>query len=172
MKVKFVAPSIGVTIEPDRLILYTIDPGAGVEIPLFYCSMSAYTGRGEDATSIIVSINVYGKVMYLDEEGSGYAPGCVAVRIIDSDRDAWQGEHTICHCRNVDLCIGVLEILSTIDDLDGAYLSMHGDDLNVIRNVSMTASLTAKARAIVDERYAGPGSAYRYGKIIRERRER
>lgn len=171
MKVKFVAPSIGVTIEPDRLILYTIDPGAGVEIPLFYCSMSAYTGRGEDATSIIVSINVYGKVMYLDEEGSGYAPSCVAVQIIDADRDAWQGEHMICHCRNADLCISALEILSAVDDLDGAYLSMHGDDLNVIRNVSMTASLTAKARAIVDISYAGPGSAKRYEKIRKRRKQ-
>ena len=144
---------MGVTIEPDRLILYTIDPGAGVEIPLFYCSISAYTGGGKDANSVIVSINVYGKVMYIDEEGSGYAPSCVAVQIIDANRDAWQGEHMICYCRNADLCISVLEILSTIDDLSGAYLSMHGDDLNVIRNVSMTASLTARARAIVDRRY-------------------
>lgn len=160
-----------VTIEPDRLLLYAVDLGVGVEIPLFYCSMSAYTGRGEDATSVIVSINVYGKVMYLDEEGSGYAPSCVAVQVIDANRDAWQGEHMICHCRNADLCISALEILSTIDDLDGAYLSMHGDDLNVIRNVSMTANLTARARAIVDMKYAGPGSAKRYEKI-RERRKR
>lgn len=160
-----------VTIEQDRLILYTVDPGAGVEIPLFYCSMSAYTERGEDATGVIVSINVYGKVMYLDEEGSGYAPSCVVVQIIDANRDAWQGEHMICHCKNADLCISALEILSAIDDLDKAYLSMHGDDLNVIRNVSKTASLTARARAIVDMSYAGPGSARRYEKI-RERRER
>lgn len=161
MKVKFVAPSMCMTIEPDRLLLYAIDLGAGVEIPLFYCSMGAYTGRGGDADSIIVSINVYGKVMYLDEEGSGYAPSCVAVQIIDANRDAWQGEHMICHCGNADLCISALEILSAIDDLNGAYLSMHGDDLNVIRNVSMTARLTARARAIVDKRY----------EKIRERRE-
>lgn len=161
MKVKFVAPSTCVTIEPDRLLLYAVDLGAGVEIPLFYCSMSAYTGRGKDATGIIVSINVYGKVMYLDEKGSGCAPSCVAVQIIDANRDAWQGEHMICHCRDADLCISALEILSTIDDLDKAHLSMHGDDLNVIRNISMTASLTAKARAIVDKRY----------EKIRERRE-
>lgn len=153
MKVKFVAPSTCVTIEPDRLLLYTIDPGVGVEIPLFYCSMSAYTGRGRDAASVIVSINVYGKVMYLDEEGSGYAPSCVAVQIIDANGDAWQGEHMICHCGNADLRISALEILSAVDDLNDAYLSMHGDDLNVIRNVSMTASLTARARAIVDKRY-------------------
>ena len=163
MKVKFVAPSMCVTIEPDRLILYAVDLGVGVEIPLFYCSMGAYTGKGKDATSVIVSINVYGKVMYLDEEGSGYAPSRVAVQIIDANRDAWQGEHMICHCRNADLCISALEILSAIDDLDGAYLSMHEDDLNVIRNVSMTASLTARASAIVDKRHE---------KIIRERRER
>lgn len=158
-----------VTIEPDRLLLYAVDPGVGVEIPLFYCSMSAYTERGEDATSVIVSINVYGKVMYLDEEGSGYAPSCVAVQIIDANRDAWQGEHMICHCRNADLCISALEILSAIDNLNEGYLPMHRDDLNVIRNVSR--NLTARARAIVDMKYAGPGSAYRYEKIIRERRE-
>ena len=171
MKVKFTTPFMGVSIEPDRLAICTVISNESIDIPMIYCEMGARIegdigGDGDACTAVLLDIRE--RTLYLDDE----APSRIAVKVRDVERDTWQDDFLHCHCNNADLCISVLEILGAMDYLDDGYLSAHGDDLDVIRNVSRTALLTARARAIIDGRYAGPGSARRYEKIIRERRER
>lgn len=165
---------MGVVIEPDRLAMYTLDPEASVDIPMIYHWMNARAEYGDDVradacTAVLLSIRE--RTLYLDDEAPDRGPNRITVKVRDVDKDMWRDDLLLCRCANADLCISVLEILSAIDCLDKEYLSAHRDDLDVIRNVSGTARLTARARAIIDRSYAGAGSAYRYKKI-RERRER
>lgn len=180
MKIKFTTPFMGVVIEPDRLALYTVDPVvASVDIPMVYHEMRASIEgdidgdiEGDDDACTSILLNIREKTMYLDDETHDRGPNRITIKVRNVDGDIWKDDYLHCGCKNADLCISVLEILSAIDYLDGEKLSTHGNDLAVIRNVSRTALLTARARAIIDRSYAGAGSAYRYEKIIRERRER
>lgn len=166
---------MGVVIEPDRLAMYTIDPEANVDIPMIYHEMNASIEGdidGDGDACIAVLLNIRERTLYLDDEAPDRGRNRITVKVRDVEKDMWQDDRLLCRCANADLCISVLEILSAIDYLDKEFLSAHGDDLDVIRNVSGTALITARARAIIDRSYAGAGSAYRYEKIIRERRQR
>ena len=160
-RVKFTAPFMGVVVEPDKLTLNTFDPKASIEIPMFYCAFDAHAEIDDDDACTAVVLNICDKPLYMDDKAPVRGHSRMAFKVRDVGMDAWRGDPVLCHCGNADLCINILKILSAIDYLDSEYLAVHGDDMAVIRRVSRTACLTARARAIVDKRY----------EKIRERRE-
>lgn len=144
-----------VTIEGDRLTLYVIDSpgGDGVEVPMSYCAVSAYT-RNNDAASVTIALDMDARRLYLDECVSSSGPRYVIIPIRNISEDTSQKDHLLCHCANADLCISALHVISAIENLNDEYLSTHGDDPSVIRNVSMTMCRTARAKGIIGKRRA------------------
>ena len=145
-----------VTIMEDSLTIYTIDSivSEGVEVPMSYCAVNAYT-RNNDTASLTIALDLNARRLYLDDYISGNGPRYVVVPIRDICEDRSQKDHLLCHCTNADLCMGTLEIISAIENLNNEYLSMYGDDPSVIKDVSMTMCLGAKAKAIIGKRHDG-----------------
>ena len=145
-----------VTVTEDSLTLYAIDPDAseGVEVPMSYCAVNAYT-RNNDTASVTIALDLNARRLYLDEYVSSQGPRYVVIPIRDISEDRSREDSLLCHCTNAELCISALEIISAIENLNNEYLSLHGDSPASIKSISMTMCLAAKAKAIIGKRHDG-----------------
>lgn len=153
MNIKFTTSSMCVKIEDDGVVMYTIDMGSseGVEIPMSYCAATA-AARSRYSDNMTITLDACGRRPHMDHGATGCEPRYVVIPISDISEDAFKDDKFFCRCTNTNLCMGVLEILSAIENINGEYLSTHDDDPTVIRNVSKTMCLVRKAKGIIGKR--------------------
>lgn len=157
-KVRLIASKINVEIEADMIVLYTVedDDSKGVVIPLSYCSIvdiddGTYPDDGLTFTLGLIDAH---RRAYLEEQ--------IAVNRhirFPSDRDirfSYCIHKTIDNIMNSyfvdnDLAKTLVTFLNVIEDLNYEYLKTHGEDTNVIKNISETINAVKKAKRIVNK---------------------
>ena len=157
-KVRLIASKLNVDIEADMIALYTVedDDSEGAVIPLSYASIvdiddGAYPD--DDLTFTLGLIDAH-RHAYLEEQTA------INQRIrFPSDRDirfSYCIHKTIDNIMNSyfvanDLAKTLVYFLDTIENLNYEYLRSHGEDTNVIKNISETINAVKKAKRIVNK---------------------
>lgn len=157
-KVRLIASKINVEIEADMIVLYTVkdDDSKGAVIPLSYCSIvdiddGTYPDDGLTFTLGLIDAH---RRAYLEEQTAANR----RIRF-PSDRDirfSYCIHKTIDNIMNSyfvdnDLAKTLVTLLNVIEDLNYEYLRSHGEDTNVIKNISETINAVKKAKRIVNK---------------------
>ena len=158
-KVRLIASKINVEIEPEMIVLYTIegDDSEGAVIPLSYCSIVDIDDGTypDDGITFTLSLKRAGERAYLGKQTSTNRyirfpsdryirfPYCIH-RTIDDIMNSYFVDD--------DLIETLIKFLTTIENLNYEYLRSHGDDITVIKNVSMTIRSVKKAKRIVSKK--------------------
>lgn len=157
-KVRLIASKINVEIEADMIALYTVegDDSEGVVIPLSYASIvdiddGTYPDDGLTFTLGLIDAH---RRAYLEEQTAANRH----IRF-PSDRDIkfpYCIHKTIDNIMNSyfidnDLAKTLVTLLNVIEDLNYEYLRSHGEDTNVIKNISETINAVKKAKRIVNK---------------------
>ena len=158
-KVRLIASKINVEIEADMIVLYTVegDDSEGVVIPLSYASIvdiddGTYPDDGLTFTLGLIDAQ---RRAYLEEQTAANRH----IRF-PSDRDIkfpYCIHKTIDNIMNSyfidnDLAKTLVTLLNVIEDLNYEYLRSHGEDTNVIKNISETINAVKKAKRIVNKK--------------------
>lgn len=157
-KVRLIASKINIEIEADMIVLYTVkdDDSKGAVIPLSYCSIvdiddGTYPDDGLTFTLGLIDAH---RRAYLEEQTAANR----RIRF-PSDRDirfSYCIHKTIDNIMNSyfvdnDLAKTLVTLLNVIEDLNYEYLRSHGEDTNVIKNISETINAVKKAKRIVNK---------------------
>lgn len=157
-KVRLIASKINVEIDPDMIVLYTVeeDDSEGAVIPLSYASIvdiddGTYPDDGLTFTLGLIDAH---RRAYLEEQTAANR----RIRF-PSDRDirfSYCIHKTIDNIMNSyfvdnDLAKTLVTLLNVIEDLNYEYLKTHGEDTNVIKNISETINAVKKAKRIVNK---------------------
>ncbi len=157
-KVRLIASKINVEIEADMIVLYTVegDDSEGAVIPLSYASIvdiddGTYPDDGLTFTLGLIDAH---RRAYLEEQTTANR----RIRF-PSDRDirfSYCIHKTIDNIMNSyfvdnDLAKTLVTLLNVIEDLNYEYLKTHGEDTNVIKNISETVNAVKKAKRIVNK---------------------
>ena len=157
-KVRLIASKINVEIEADMIVLYTVrdDDSEGAVIPLSYASIvdiddGTYPDDGLTFTLGLIDAH---RRAYLEEQTTANR----RIRF-PSDRDirfSYCIHKTIDNIMNSyfvdnDLAKTLMTLLNVIEDLNYEYLKTHGEDTNVIKNISETINAVKKAKRIVSK---------------------
>ena len=157
-KVRLIASKINVEIEADIIVLYTVedDDSEGAVIPLSYASIvdiddGTYPDDGLTFTLGLIDAH---RRAYLEEQTDANR----RIRFT-SDRDirfSYCIHKTIDNIMNSyfvdnDLAKTLVTLLNVIEDLSYEYLKTHGEDTNVIKNISETINAVKKAKRIVNK---------------------
>lgn len=157
-KVRLIASKINVEIEADIIALYTVEDNdsEGVVIPLSYASIvdiddGTYPDDGLTFTLGLIDAH---RRAYLEEQTAANQ----RIRF-SSDRDirfSYCIHKTIDNIMNSyfvdnDLAKTLVTFLNVIEDLNYEYLKTHGEDTNVIKNISETINAVKKAKRIVNK---------------------
>ena len=157
-KVRLIASKINVEIEADMIVLYTVedDDSEGAVIPLSYASIvdindGTYPDDGLTFTLGLIDAH---RRAYLEEQTAANR----RIRF-PSDRDirfSYCIHKTIDDIMNSyfvdnDLAKTLVTLLNVIEDLNYEYLRSHGEDTNVIKNISETINAVKKAKRIVNK---------------------
>lgn len=157
-KVRLIASKINVEIEADMIVLYTVenDESEGAVIPLSYASIvdiddGTYPDDGLTFTLGLIDAH---RRAYLEEQTAANR----RIRF-PSDRDirfSYCIHKTIDNIMNSyfvdnDLAKTLVTLLNVIEDLNYEYLKTHGEDTNVIKNISETINAVKKAKRIVNK---------------------
>ena len=158
-KVRLIASKINVEIEADMIVLYIVedDDSEGAVIPLSYASIvdiddGTYPDDGLTFTLGLIDAH---RRAYLEEQTTANRH----IRF-PSDRDirfSYCIHKTIDNIMNSyfvddDLAGTLMTLLNVIEDLNYEYLRSHGEDTNVIKNVSETINAVKKAKKIVSKK--------------------
>ena len=157
-KVRLIASKINVEIEADMIVLYVVegDDSEGAVIPLSYCSIVDIddgTYPDDDLTFTLGLIDAHRRA-YLEEQTATNR----RIRF-PSDRDirfSYCIHKTIDNVMNSyfvdnDLAETLVYFLDTIENLNYEYLRSHGEDTNVIKNISETINAVKKTKRIVNK---------------------
>ena len=158
-KVRLIASKINVEIEPEMIVLYTIegDDSEGAVIPLSYCSIVDIDDGiyPDDAITFTLGLKLTSERTCLEKQ----TPASRRLRF-PSDRNI---RFSYCIHRIVDDLMNsyfvdddlteiLMKFLDAIADLNYEYLRLHGNDITVITNVSMTVRSVKKAKRIVSKK--------------------
>lgn len=158
-KVRLIASKINVEIEPEMIVLYDIDgnDSEGAVIPLSYCSIVDIDDGTypDDGITFTLGLKRASERAYLEKQ----TPTNRHLRF-PSDRNI---RFPYCIHKTVDdimnsyfvdddLAETLMKFLTTIENLNYEYLRSHGDNITVIKNVSMTVRSVKKAKKIVSKR--------------------
>ena len=158
-KVRLIASKINVEIDADIIALYTVedDDSEGAVIPLSYATIvdiddGTYPDDGLTFTLGLIDAH---RRAYLEEQTAANRH----IRF-PSDRDIkfpYCIHKTIDNIMNSyfidnDLAETMVKFLDTIENLNYEYLRSHGEDTNVIKNISETINAVKKAKRIVNKK--------------------
>lgn len=157
-KVRLIASKINVEIDPDMIVLYTVeeDDSEGAVIPLSYASIVDIDDGTYPDDGLIFTLGLIDahRRAYLEEQTAANR----RIRF-PSDRDirfSYCIHKTIDNIMNSyfvdnDLAKTLVTLLNVIEDLNYEYLKTHGEDTNVIKNISETINAVKKAKRIVNK---------------------
>lgn len=155
-KVRLIASKINVEIEPDMIVLYTVegDDSEGAVIPLSYCSIVNIDDGTypDDGITFTLGLKREGERAYLERQTSASQrirfpsdrnirfPYCIH-KTVDDIMNSYFVDN--------DLAKTLVKLLTTIEDLNYEYLRSHDRDISAIKKVSMTINAVKKAKSIV-----------------------
>lgn len=158
-KVRLIASKINVEIEPEIIVLYTIedDDSEGAVIPLSYCSIVDIDDGTypDDGITFTLGLKRTGERAYLGKQTSTNRfirfpsdryirfPYCIHKTIDDIMNSYFVDD---------DLIETLMKFLITIENLNYEYLRSHSGDIAVIKNVSETIHGVEKAKKIVSKK--------------------
>ena len=158
-KVRLIASKINVEIEPEMIVLYTVegDDSEGAVIPLSYCSIVDIDDGTypDDGITFTLGLKRTGERAYLGKQTSTNRfirfpsdryirfPYCIH-KTIDNIMNSYFVDD--------DLIETLMKFLITIENLNYEYLRSHSGDIAVIKNVSETIHGVEKAKKIVSKK--------------------
>lgn len=158
-KAKLIASKINVEIDPDMIVLYTVegDDSEGAVIPLSYCSIVDIDDGTypDDAITFTLGLKRAGERAYLEEQTAANR----RIRF-PSDQDIrflYCVHNTVDDIMNSyfidnDLAEILMKFLNTIENLNYEYLRSHSGDTAAIKEISETMHGIKKAKRIVSKK--------------------
>lgn len=158
-KVRLIASKLNVEIEPDMIVLYTVegDDSEGAVIPLSYCSIVDIDDGTypDDGITFTLGLKRAGERSYLEKQ----TPANQRIRF-PSDRCIrfpYCIHETIDDIMNSyfidnDLAEILMKFLTAIEDLNYEYLRSHSADTTAIKEISETMHGVKKAKRIVSKK--------------------
>lgn len=158
-KVRLIASKINVEIEPEMIVLYTIEgnDSEGAVIPLSYCSIVDIDDGTypDDGITFILGLKRAGERAYLEKQISANRhirfPSDRTIRFsycIHKTIDDIMNSYFI----DNDLAEILMKFLTTIEDLNYEYLRSHSANTTAIKEISETMHGVKKAKRIVSKK--------------------
>lgn len=164
-KVRLIASKLNVEIEPELIVLYTVegDDSEGAVIPLSYASIVDIDDGTypDDGITFTLGPKRAGERAYLERQTSANRrirfpsdrnirfPYCIH-KTIDDIMNSYFIDN--------DLAEILMKFLTTIEDLNYEYLRSHGGDTTAIKKISETMHGVRKAKRIVSKKLRGEKS--------------
>lgn len=158
-KVRLIASKINVEIEPDMIVLYTVegDDSEGAVIPLSYCSIVDIDDGTypDDGITFTLGLKRGAERAYLGKQTSTNRfirfpsdqnirfPYCIH-KIVDDIMNSYFIDN--------DLAEILMKFLNTIANLNYEYLRSHSADTTAIKEISETMHGIKKAKRIVSKK--------------------
>lgn len=155
-KVRLITSKLNVEIEPEMIVLYTVegDDSEGAVIPLSYCSIVDIDDGTypDDGITFTLGLKRAGKRAYLEKQTSANRH----IRFPSDRNIRFEGcfhktVGKIISCRFTDdyLARAMMRFLLAVKTINYEYLELHGDNIVAIKEVSTTVRFTEKAKKII-----------------------
>ena len=158
-KVRLIASKLNVEIDPDLIVLYTVDgdDSEGAVIPLSYCSIVDIDDGTypDDGITFTLGLNCAVERAYLKEQVAANRhirfpsdrnirfPYCIH-KTIDDIMNSYFIDN--------DLAEILMKFLTTIENLNYEYLRSHRVDIAAVKEISETIHGVRKAKRIVSKK--------------------